>query len=163
MVAQVEVVPYTGFQNGGNDAGNYPGREFKYNLGIILFTIILTLIVSLFHTKIGMKLTTFAVFVLAVFWGTGAGIIFQVSPFHVYSCKFDVATFDPLWQPFYSQCSRIVAIEAFAWSEFGLMCLILILIMVDCVTFTIHREDFYAPSVEEKIIIEKEKAKAGDV
>ena len=107
-----------------------------------------------------------------------AGIIFQVSPFHVYSCKFDVATvsshqlwtavaidtypssqFDPLWQPFYSQCSRIVAIEAFAWSEFGLMCLILILIMVDCVTFTIHREDFYAKTAEETAIIEKEKAK----
>lgn len=23
-------------QNGGNNSGNYPGREFKYNLGSVL-------------------------------------------------------------------------------------------------------------------------------
>ncbi|KAK4704568.1 hypothetical protein P7C70_g1640, partial [Phenoliferia sp. Uapishka_3] len=148
-------------QNGGNDSGNYPGREFKYNLGeadsILLFTIILTLIISLTHNRISMKLIAFGVFILAVFWGTGAGIIFQVSPFHVYSCKFDVNTFEPIWQPFYSQCSRIVAIEAIAWAEFGLMILILIQYFVDAVHFSIHKDSFYEKSPEELQIIEKQK------
>ena len=46
-----------------------------------------------------------------------------------------LSSFEPIWQPFYSQCSRIVAIEGFAWALFGLCTLLLILIAVDCVKF----------------------------
>lgn len=117
----------------------------------------------------------FCTFTLAFFWGTGAGIVFQVSPFHVYSCKFDIETFEPIWQPFFSQCSRIVAIEAFAWAEckylpspigslkyltafpiVGLHCLILILIAADCVSLTWYRPHFYAKTKDETSMLKNE-------
>ncbi|KAK0186041.1 hypothetical protein F5146DRAFT_1069012 [Armillaria mellea] len=85
--------------NGGNDYANYPGMEYKHDLGLLLFSCVFTYLYLIGHLYApGLGLITFFTFVGAVFWGTGAGVMFQVSPFRSYN----------LW---------IVAIQGIAWAN----------------------------------------------
>ncbi|KAF8917950.1 hypothetical protein CPB85DRAFT_1284157 [Mucidula mucida] len=108
--------------NGGNDYANYPGMEYKHDLGLLLFSCVFTFLYLIGHIFIeGMGMITFLTFVLAVFWGTGAGVMYQVSPFRAYNCGNPADSFAPNWARFHDQCSRIVAIQGIAWALWGLM------------------------------------------
>jgi hypothetical protein len=54
--------------------------------------------------------------VLSVFFATGAGIIRGVTPFRGTSCGKAVDLYPIIWQPFVDECSRIVSIQAIAWT-----------------------------------------------
>ncbi|KAK0229140.1 hypothetical protein ARMGADRAFT_1080902 [Armillaria gallica] len=107
--------------NGGNDYANYPGMEYKHDLGLLLFSCVFTYLYLIGHLySAGLGLITFFTFVGAVFWGTGAGVMFQVSPFRSYNCGNPADSFSPNWARFADQCSRIVAIQGIAWANWGL-------------------------------------------
>ena len=58
----------------------------------------------------------FFTFVFAVFWGTGAGVMFAVTPFRGTNCDADPSTFPPAWQNYVSQCEIVVSIQGVAWA-----------------------------------------------
>jgi len=55
-------------------------------------------------------------FLAAVFWGTAAGVLFQVSPFSSYTCGNPTSSFPSQWQPYVGDCSRIVALKGLTWA-----------------------------------------------
>lgn len=55
-------------------------------------------------------------FVLAVFWGTGAGVIFHVSPFESFTCGKPASEFSPNWAAYADHCARVVTMQGLAWA-----------------------------------------------
>ncbi|KAG6837590.1 hypothetical protein H0H93_007004 [Arthromyces matolae] len=101
-------------QRGGNSYANYGNMMFKHVLGILLFTVILTFLMFIghFYGSIG---------IAAVFWGVGAGVLYESCPYRAFNCGDN----DPMarfagtrWgeERFFSQCSRIVAMQGLAWA-----------------------------------------------
>ncbi|KAM0751130.1 hypothetical protein T439DRAFT_347723 [Meredithblackwellia eburnea MCA 4105] len=133
--------------NGGNQASHYPTKEYKNDLGILLFNCIFTLLILIGHKYLNLIMGAFFLFCSAIFWGTGAGIIFQVSPFKVYTCGKPAEFFAANWAPFASQCSRVVAIEGIAWALFGLTTILVLgIVFVDALSFKVQRNEFYTAS-----------------
>ncbi|KAL1695112.1 hypothetical protein GGG16DRAFT_45909 [Schizophyllum commune] len=112
-------------QRGGNGYEKYPGKEFKHDLGLLLFSCIGTLLYLIGHFYTSMGVIMFFTFVFAVFWGTGAGVMFAVTPFRGTNCDADPSTFPPAWQNYVSQCEIVVSIQGVAWALWGLMVLML--------------------------------------
>jgi hypothetical protein len=55
---------------------------------------------------------------LAVFWGTGAGLLRTGTPYRGTSCIPRAAEhYPPVFQPFAGLCKKVVTIEAIAWTE----------------------------------------------
>ncbi|KIK70560.1 hypothetical protein GYMLUDRAFT_32604 [Collybiopsis luxurians FD-317 M1] len=105
---------------GGNTITNYPSAEFKHVLGLLLFTCIASLLYLIGHTFISMGLNIFVNFVLAVFWGTSAGVIFHVSPFESFTCNKPTSIFDSNWAAYSDNCAIVVAMQGLAWALWGL-------------------------------------------
>ncbi|KAF9074156.1 hypothetical protein BDP27DRAFT_1359680 [Rhodocollybia butyracea] len=105
---------------GGNNVENYPSAEFKHDLGILLFTCIAEFLYIIGHAFIEMGLNIFINFSLAVFWGAGAGILFQVSPFESRTCDKSSSVFTSNWASYADNCSRVVAMQGLAWALWGL-------------------------------------------
>ncbi|KAK4702329.1 hypothetical protein P7C70_g3896, partial [Phenoliferia sp. Uapishka_3] len=147
--------------NGGDCNGgdcDYPGGNglWKHDLGLLLFTVIWTLLVCLGHWKVNLFIGTFITFIAAVFWGTGAGVAFSVTPFKSSTCGLPASHFNAKWAPFVSQCSRIVAIEGLAWANWALLTVLFFFQLSDMLTCTVARHEFYdLPPKGEEI---KEKA-----
>ncbi|KAK7465546.1 hypothetical protein VKT23_005521 [Stygiomarasmius scandens] len=112
-------------QRGGNSYANYPGMEYKHDLGLLLFTCIAEFLFLIGHFYISVGLSAFVTFVLAIFWGTGAGVLFAVSPFRATNCDNPANTFPPNWQPYTDRCDLIVAMQGIAWALWGLHVLML--------------------------------------
>ncbi|GLB39538.1 hypothetical protein LshimejAT787_0700480 [Lyophyllum shimeji] len=110
--------------NGGNSYDNYGNKMFKHVLGLTLFSILFTFLLCIGHFYSSVGMMTVLVLIAAVFWGVDAGVIFQSSPYRQYNCgdKDPAATFHGTrWSEprFFSQCSRIVAMQGLAWAEWG--------------------------------------------
>lgn len=112
-------------QRGGNAYENYPGKEFKHDLGILLFSCIGTLLYLIGHFYVSFGIIVFFTFVFAIFWGVGAGVMFAVTPFKGTNCGSDPSTFPEAWQFYASQCEIVVSMEGVAWALWGLMTLML--------------------------------------
>jgi hypothetical protein len=107
-------------QQGGNDVTKYPSPEFKHDLGLLLFTAIATLLYIIGHPFLGMGLNIFINFALAVFWGTGAGVLFKVSPFESRTCDKPSSVFSSQWQSYADNCAIVVTMQGLAWALWGL-------------------------------------------
>jgi len=105
---------------GGNVESRYPSAEFKHDLGILLFSCIVSLLYIIGHAFISMGLNIFISFALAVFWGTGAGVLFHVSPFESFTCDKPSSRFSSNWAAYADNCSRVVAMQGLAWALWGL-------------------------------------------
>ncbi|PSR81180.1 hypothetical protein EW026_g3776 [Hermanssonia centrifuga] len=105
---------------GGNIPANYPTREFKSILGLILFSCIGTFLYVFSHPWSSMGISAFWSFVFAVFWGTSAGVIFHVSPFENFTCHRPASSFPPAWQSYHDRCHEVVALQGMAWALWGI-------------------------------------------
>ncbi|KAF8883492.1 hypothetical protein CPB84DRAFT_188476 [Gymnopilus junonius] len=105
----------------GRWSWNYASLEYRNSLGLLLTAVIVSLLVAIFHFWLPLGMTTLLTLILAVFFGTGGGIIRTVTPFRGTSCRTKrVDEYPPKWQPFAHECSRVIVIEAFAWALFAL-------------------------------------------
>ncbi|KAJ3721873.1 hypothetical protein C8R42DRAFT_668662 [Lentinula raphanica] len=120
---------------GGNNEANYPSAEFKHDLGILLFTCIASLLYIIGHAFISMGLNIFVNFVLAVFWGTGAGVLFHVSPFESFTCDKPSSTFSSNWAFYSDHCARVVAMQGLAWALWGLSIILMFGMLFHLVEF----------------------------
>ncbi|KAE9409168.1 hypothetical protein BT96DRAFT_931949 [Gymnopus androsaceus JB14] len=109
---------------GGNSDTNYPSKEYKHDLGLLLFTCIVSLLYIIAHSFISMGMNIFLNFALAVFWGTGAGVLFHVSPFESYTCDRPASDFSPKWAAYADHCARVVAMQGLAWALW-VLCIIM--------------------------------------
>ncbi|KAI5480693.1 hypothetical protein MNV49_007620 [Pseudohyphozyma bogoriensis] len=130
----------------GNQASNYPSLEYKNVIGLLLFAGIVSLLTVIGHAFAPPLFIAFLALALACFYGAAAGVIFQVSPFKSYTCGNPASSFPLQWQAFSSQCSRIVAIEAFAWTQWALSVIIFFGILADVLSIKVHSKPFYAGS-----------------
>ncbi|THV06610.1 hypothetical protein K435DRAFT_849077 [Dendrothele bispora CBS 962.96] len=112
-------------QRGGNSYAFYPSKEYKHDLGLLLFTCIAEFLFLIGHFYASVGFSAFITFVLAVFWGTGAGVLFAVSPFRATNCDNPLNSFPAAWQPYTDRCSLIVAMQGIAWALWGLHVLLL--------------------------------------
>jgi len=104
----------------GNNSYNYPSLEFKNIIGLILFSCIATLLFVISHPWSGVRMSAFWAFVFCIFWGTSAGVLNRVVPFESHNCDSGANTFAPKWQPWQHQCKELVALQAIAWSLWGI-------------------------------------------
>lgn len=116
---------------GGNSYALYPSMEFKHDLGILLFSCIITFLYVFTHPWTNHFLATVCTFILAVFWGTGAGVIFHVSPFEDFTCRRPISTFTPPWQAYFDKCHRVVAMQGIAWALWGIFVFMLIGLLIE--------------------------------
>ncbi|KAF8958678.1 hypothetical protein BDZ97DRAFT_1840841 [Flammula alnicola] len=101
----------------GRFAENYASLEYKNSLGLLLAAVIISLLLCFAHFWTPVGVATFVALILAVFFGTGAGIIQKTTPFTGHGChKLSQNDYPEKWRPFFQQCSRIVAIQGVAWS-----------------------------------------------
>ncbi|TFK38763.1 hypothetical protein BDQ12DRAFT_651100 [Crucibulum laeve] len=110
----------------GNQYTNYASMEYKNALGLLLAAVIMSLLFTLFHFQLGPGQAAFIAFILAVFFGTGAGVVFQTTPFKGTSCGRPASAYPEKWQPYAHECSKIVSIQAVAWTLWGLYIFIMI-------------------------------------
>ncbi|KAF7799921.1 hypothetical protein EIP86_011164 [Pleurotus ostreatoroseus] len=135
----------------GNGYDRYPTMEFKHDLGIILFSCVVTFLYVLSHPWSNHFMSAVWAFILAVFWGTAAGVIFQVSPFRAYTCGRPASSFTPEWAAWLGNCRRVVTMEAFAWTLWGLYLFLFIGLLVEMFQCSRRRDvrPFYErPKVE---------------
>ncbi|KAF8064861.1 hypothetical protein FPV67DRAFT_158211 [Lyophyllum atratum] len=115
-------------QRGGNSYDNYGSMSFKHILGLTLFSSLLIFFMFIGHYFTSVTMMAFWTLIAAIFWGVDAGVIFQSCPYRAYNChnKNPQSTFQgSKWgnPQFFSQCSKIVALQGLAWAEFGLLVL----------------------------------------
>jgi hypothetical protein len=80
---------------------------------------------------------------MSVFYATGAGII-SATPFgHGLVCSNPIDSFSINWQTTYSDCSRIVTIEGFAWMMFALCIIGFFGIIIDKYEFVSTKKSIY--------------------
>ncbi|KAL8290371.1 hypothetical protein RQP46_002629 [Phenoliferia psychrophenolica] len=146
------------FQHYGNNLSDWPTPEFKYDCGLILFLVIYTLLLTMGHGYLNVFMGGFFYFAGDVMWGAAAGVLFQVLPFKSYTCDKPASFFSAKWAPFKGQCGLIVGLEALAWTEWGLMTLLLFGIIYDTVNFSCKRHEFYELPVKGEQVDEKAHA-----
>ncbi|KAG5716870.1 hypothetical protein E4T56_gene3386 [Termitomyces sp. T112] len=138
---------------GGNDIENYGNMMFKHILGILLFSIILVFLMCIGHFYAPLGLMAFFVLSAAVFWGVGAGVTFQSCPYRVFNCGDSdpqITFAGTRWaeERFFSQCSRIVAIQGLAWAEWGLLVMMFFGMIGHLFKFVVRPgTTFYGPMV----------------
>ncbi|KAF9074965.1 hypothetical protein BDP27DRAFT_95067 [Rhodocollybia butyracea] len=126
IASELGLVSYL-LHSGGNSTSNYPSAEYKHALGILLFACILGLLYILGHMFLSLGVNIFFMIVLTVFWGTGAGILFRVTPFAWFTCGNPASSFRPNWASYAHNCSRVVATQGIAWA---LWCFSLIMAII---------------------------------
>ncbi|KIY67940.1 hypothetical protein CYLTODRAFT_422063 [Cylindrobasidium torrendii FP15055 ss-10] len=125
----------------GSDYSDWPNNMLGYDMGLLLFNCIYTLLVVIGHFYSGPGTLGVALFVGAVFWGAGAGVFFQASAFKAHTCNKSVEFFQayhPTFVPFMYTCEKYVAIEALAWSAWGLFVLMMFGILFHKVRFSVR-------------------------
>ncbi|KAF8633094.1 hypothetical protein AX15_001511 [Amanita polypyramis BW_CC] len=110
----------------GNSYALYPTMQYKHAIGLLLFSAITTMVVCLSHFWLSVGFFPILSIILAVFWGVGAGLLRSGTPFRGTSCGRPVSSYPAAFQPYANLCSRIVTIEALAWTEWGLSILLLV-------------------------------------
>ncbi|KAJ3531161.1 hypothetical protein NMY22_g8272 [Coprinellus aureogranulatus] len=97
--------------------------QYKHALGLLLFAVLVSLLLMLGHPWVGPAFIAVWSFILAVFFGTGAGIIWQNTGlfWKGTGCR-PAEVLPPNWRPYARECGRVVTIQAVAWSlcEVGL-------------------------------------------
>lgn len=111
----------------GNGYATYPTKQFKHDIGLILFNCIFTFLWLLAHPFISMGISIFLTFLNAVFWGTSAGILFNQLPFKSSTCGHPVSSFPTSWQPYAAsgECAELVTLHGLCWAQWGLMIFLL--------------------------------------
>ncbi|RXW22508.1 hypothetical protein EST38_g3342 [Candolleomyces aberdarensis] len=104
----------------GNTYEQYASMEYKNGLGLLLFSVIFSLLILLSHPWLGVGFICVLSFIAAVFFGTGAGVINRTAPFKGTSCNRPADEYPEPWRPYAHECSRIVAIQGLAWALWGL-------------------------------------------
>ncbi|PPQ87894.1 hypothetical protein CVT25_001236 [Psilocybe cyanescens] len=104
----------------GRFAENYASLQYKNVLGLLLCAVIVSLLVTIFHLYLSIGFVAFFSLILAVFFGVGGGVIRTATPFRGTHCQRPPEDYPEKWQRFSHECSRIVSIEAIAWSLWGL-------------------------------------------
>ncbi|KAF9473370.1 hypothetical protein BDN70DRAFT_937487 [Pholiota conissans] len=115
----------------GRFAENYASLQYKNSLGLLLCAVLISLLLCIGHYWIAVGFTAFVSLILAVFFGTVAGIIRTATPFRGTSCGNAVDLYPVKWQPYVGECRRIIAMEAFAWTLWALY----IFLMIGCLSY----------------------------
>jgi hypothetical protein len=122
---------------------SWPSKEYHHAIGLLLFATIAGLLFVIFHWVAGLVILALlflvsravlyflgggvlAVFsqeteltctqMFAVFFGTGAGILYSTPFGHSIACKNPTSSFPQIWQPYVSDCGRVMAISGLAWA-----------------------------------------------
>lgn len=111
----------------GNDYTHWATKQYKHAIGLLLFTVIVSLLVMLAHPFVGVPFITVWSFILAVFFATGAGVIWQNTGlfWKGTGCR-PAEQLPEIWRPYARECGRVVTIQAVAWSLFGLYFLLFV-------------------------------------
>ncbi|KAG2005037.1 hypothetical protein CC2G_003536 [Coprinopsis cinerea AmutBmut pab1-1] len=105
----------------GEGYTNYPSKGYKHTLGLLLFSVIWSLLGVLGHPWLGIGPTAIFSFSAAVFFGVGAGLIHLRTPFQGHSCSSKPVEEYPVeWQPYAEECAIIVSIQGCAWALWAL-------------------------------------------
>jgi hypothetical protein len=130
---------------------NYPSSLYYHALGLNLFSTIFFLLVGLTHWWFSHLPLAFLLFAAGVFFGTSAGIL-TATPFgHGLWCRNPVEKFPANYQPFVSQCARVMAITGLSWALFGLAVIGFFFLLADKFSCVSKRDHIYAPyDTEEK-------------
>ncbi|KAK4684139.1 hypothetical protein P7C73_g6061, partial [Tremellales sp. Uapishka_1] len=138
----------------GRLTANWPTLIYYHAMGLLLFSGIVGLLFGMFFWYMGLPILMFLFLCFGVWYGTAAGI-FHNTPFgHGYGsqCSNAASSFPTNYQPFLSDCTRVEAIEAFAWTMFGLSVIGLFYAFHDGYSLTKKRNDVF-----DNLIVEKEK------
>ncbi|TFK23875.1 hypothetical protein FA15DRAFT_641893 [Coprinopsis marcescibilis] len=104
----------------GNGYANYASMEYKHALGLLLFGSLLSLLIVLPHLWLGVGFTFICALIAALFFATGAGVVFRTTPFRGHAChRTPASAYPAAWQPYAGECGRIVAIQGLAWALFA--------------------------------------------
>ncbi|WWC99844.1 hypothetical protein V866_006752 [Kwoniella sp. B9012] len=135
----------------GRFAENWPTGKYQHAMGLLLFTTIIGLLFSIFHWALGLTMYLPIFLMFGVFWGTGAGIMYETPFGHGFQCRHinDPSRFAPNWVPYLGECSRVTAIEGLAWAMFALSVIALFFTLFDKFTFTSKRSAVYESLAEE--------------
>ncbi|KAF5328254.1 hypothetical protein D9619_013391 [Psilocybe cf. subviscida] len=110
----------------GNHSSNYPSTEYRNVLGLGVAAAVVSLLLCFLHFRLRLELTAFFSFVLAVLFGTVAGVIHRDKPFRGSSCNAGQSANSAIFQRLFMDCRRIMAIEGLSWALLGLYTLMLI-------------------------------------
>ncbi|KAF8623680.1 hypothetical protein AX17_007378 [Amanita inopinata Kibby_2008] len=121
----------------GNSPQNYATQGFQHLIGLMLYNSIITLLYSLSHFWLSVGFTSFISLILAVFWGTGAGLLRTTTPYRGTHCDRPPSAYAPNWAPFANECSRIITIEAIGWTLWGIFIFLLIGTLVQKLQITV--------------------------
>jgi len=156
-VAMLGLVSQQVHKYGGQNRFNYPTQEYGHAMGLLLFSAVFGLIISLAHWFFSLNLYLPLFLALAVFNGTGAGI-FEATPFgHGLQCRHsdDPSRFPVNYQPYLGECSRVTAIEGLAWALFALATFGFFFTILDKFEFRSRRNQVYdlevPPVAEDKL------------
>jgi len=111
----------------GNSYANYPTKQYKHVIGLLLFASIATLVFTLTHFWTSVAMVPFISLTLALFWGVGAGLLRTGTPYRGTNCTtHGHAHYPPVFQPYAGLCKKVVTIEAVAWTQWALLIFLLI-------------------------------------
>ncbi|EKM82243.1 hypothetical protein AGABI1DRAFT_83525 [Agaricus bisporus var. burnettii JB137-S8] len=134
----------------GNSYENYANNQYKHGLGILLFSVVASLLVTLSHPWLSVWIISICSFIMAVFFGTGAGIIQQDAPFTGHGCKRKPLEDYPVaWRPYAVECDNIIAIQGVAWSLWVLYIFLWVGTLVQKLSVSVRAtpENFYGSKV----------------
>ncbi|GAA5975473.1 hypothetical protein JCM10908_005172 [Rhodotorula pacifica] len=107
----------------------YPDRYTMHTINLGLFNSIWSILIALGAYALPLIFLAFLVFSALVMWATIGGIFTVHVPFSASSCS----TSSAKWSRFVSSCHYYVALEALAWTLFGLMFVWFVMIIADVV------------------------------
>ncbi|KAM6504301.1 hypothetical protein JOM56_001244 [Amanita muscaria] len=110
----------------GDGYEHYATMQYKHVIGLLLFACIATLLFCVIHFWIPVDVVPAASFILAVFWGTGAGLLRTGTPYRGDCASRLANTYPTVWQPYADLCTRVIVIEALAWSLWGILIILMI-------------------------------------
>ena len=137
----------------GDDYTNYGTKAYKHALGLLLFSTIASLLVLLAHPFVSVGMISFWSFVMAVFFGTSAGIIERVAPFTGHGCTHQkVEAYPENWRPWVGECNHIVSIQGIAWALWALYIFLWVGTLMQKLRISVRAtpEGFYAAKVVSK-------------
>lgn len=135
----------------------WPGAEVEHVFGLLLFACLVSLLFAIFHWAFNLAIYVVVFFVLSTFWGVGAGVI-ERTPFgHGLQCHDRNNVFPPAYEAIRDQCTRWTAVEALAWTMFGLSIIGFVAALVDRFEIRAVKNQVYDLEVhdEEKAAINR--------
>ncbi|GAA5993931.1 hypothetical protein JCM5350_005480 [Sporobolomyces pararoseus] len=117
-------------QKYGNTVYNYPNAQTKHIVGLLLFSGIASLLVTLGSPYLPLFFLAFLLFAMLVIDIVGAGLLNHQLPFSA-SCSSNGVT--GVWARFSSDCKIYTGLEGVSWAKWAIGLLLMVALIVDAV------------------------------